>query len=180
LTADAANTEIDRLNARAQHLRAERGELGDHEIPLPGVHYGLREGDLIAFTAQHRLRGQPRVENGTRGQVSAIHERGVTITIDGSQRKIRLAGEDLVSLRLAYAQHVYRQQGATVERSVVLTGGWQTSKETAYVEATRATRHRLVHRPRRPRHRRTRRRTNHAPRPTDDQQPRADTIARAS
>jgi hypothetical protein len=31
-----------------------------------------------------------------------------------------------------------RQQGATVERSVVLTGGWQTSKETAYVEATRA------------------------------------------
>jgi ATP-dependent exoDNAse (exonuclease V) alpha subunit len=138
LTADAANTEIDRLNARAQHLRAKRGELGHHEIPLPGVHYGLREGDLIAFTAQHRPRGQPRVENGTREQVSAIHERGVTITIDGSQRKIRLAGEDLASLRLAYAQHVYRQQGGTVERSVVLTGGWQTSKETAYVEATRA------------------------------------------
>ena len=42
------------------------------------------------------------------------------------------------SLRLGYAAHVYRQQGATVERSVVLTGGWQTSKETAYVEASRA------------------------------------------
>jgi len=138
LIADASNQEIDRLNARAQHLRAQRGELGHHETPLPGVHYGLREGDLIAFTAQHRPRGQPRVENGTRGQVSAIHERGVTVTIDGSQRKIQLAGEDLESLRLAYAQHVYRQQGATVERSVVLTGGWQTSKETAYVEATRA------------------------------------------
>jgi ATP-dependent exoDNAse (exonuclease V) alpha subunit len=138
LIADAANTEIDRLNARAQHLRAECGELGHHEIPLPGVHYGLREGDLIAFTAQHRPRGEPRVENGTRGQVSAIHERGLTLTLDGSQRKVLLAGEDLHSLRLAYAQHVYRQQGATVERSVVLTGGWQTSKETAYVEATRA------------------------------------------
>ncbi len=138
LIADAANTEIDRLNARAQHLRAERGELGHHEIPLPGVHYGLREGDLIAFTVQHRPSGQPRVENGTRGQVSAIHERGVTVTLDGSQRKVQLAGENLDSLRLAYAQHVYRQQGATVERSVVLTGGWQTSKETAYVEATRA------------------------------------------
>jgi hypothetical protein len=37
------------------------------------------------------------------------------------------------SLRLAYAQHVYRQQGATVDRSVVLTCGWQTSRETAYV-----------------------------------------------
>ncbi len=138
LIADASNTEIDRLNARAQHLRAQRGELGHHEIALPGVHYGLREGDLIAFTAQHRPRGQPRVENGTRGQVSAIHERRVTVTIDGSQRRVQLAGEDLDSLRLAYAQHVYRQQGATVERSVVLTGGWQTSKETVYVEATRA------------------------------------------
>ncbi len=138
LIADAANTEIDRLNARAQHLRAERGELGHQEIPLPGVHYGLREGDLIAFTAQHRPRGQPRVENGTRGQVSAIHERGVTVTLDGSRRKVQIASEHLDSLRLAYAQHVYRQQGATVERSMVLTGGWQTSKETAYVEATRA------------------------------------------
>jgi conjugative relaxase-like TrwC/TraI family protein len=138
LIADAANTEIDRLNARAQHLRAERGELGHNEIPLPGVHYGLREGDLIAFTAQHRPRGQPRVENGTRGEVSAIHERGATVTLDGSQRKVQLASENLDSLRLSYAQHVYRQQGATVERSVVLTGGWQTSKETAYVEATRA------------------------------------------
>jgi conjugative relaxase-like TrwC/TraI family protein len=138
LIADAANMEIDRLNARAQHLRAERGELGHQEIPLPGVHYGLREGDLIAFTAQHRPPGQPRVENGTRGQVSAIHDRGVIVTLDGSQRRVQLAGEHLDSLRLAYAQHVYRQQGATVERSVVLTGGWQTSKETAYVEATRA------------------------------------------
>ncbi len=138
LIADASNQEIDRLNARAQHLRAQRGELGHQEIPLPSVHYGVREGDLIAFTAQHRPRGQPRVENGTCGQVSAIHERGVTITLDGSQRKIQLANEHLDSLRLAYAQHVYRQQGATVERSVVLTGGWQTSKETAYVETTRA------------------------------------------
>ncbi len=138
LIADASNQEIDRLNARAQHLRAQRGELGHHETPLPSVHYGLREGDLIAFTAQHHPRGQPRVENGTRGQVSAIHEGRVTVTIDGSQRKVQLAGEDLDSLRLTYAQHVYRQQGVTVERSVVLTGGWQTSKETAYVEATRA------------------------------------------
>ncbi len=141
LIADAANTEIDRLNARAQHLRAQRGELGHAEIPLPGVHYGLREGDLIAFTAQHRPLGQPRVENGTRGQVSAIHERGVTVTLDGSQRRVQVAGEYMESLKLAYAQHVYRQQGATVERSVVLAGGWQTSKETVYVEATRA-RHR--------------------------------------
>jgi ATP-dependent exoDNAse (exonuclease V) alpha subunit len=138
LIADASNQEIDRPNARAQHLRAQRGELGHHETPLPGVHYGLRKGDLIAFITQHRPRGQPKVENGTRGQVTNIHEYGVTVILDGSQRKVQVAGDNLESLRLAYAQHVYRQQGATVERSVVVTGGWQTSKETAYVEATRA------------------------------------------
>ena len=100
LIADASNQEIDRLNARAQHLRAQRGELGHHEIPLPSVHYGLREGDLIAFAAQHRPPGQPRVENGTRGQVSAIHDRGVTVMLDGSQRGVQLADQDLESLRL--------------------------------------------------------------------------------
>jgi len=41
-------------------------------------------------------------------------------------------------VRLAYAEHIYRKQGATVDRAVVLTGGWQTSKESAYVEASRA------------------------------------------
>jgi len=138
LIADASNQEIDRLNARAQHLRAQRGELGHQEIALPNVHYGLRDGDLIAFNAQHRPQGQPRIENGTRGQVTHVHEHGVTLTLDGSGRRVQLASEHLDSLRLAYAQHVYRQQGATVNRSIVVTGGWQTSKETAYVEATRA------------------------------------------
>ncbi len=84
LIADASNQEIDRLNARAQHLRAQRGELGRHEIPLPGVHYGLREGDLIAFTAQHRPPGQPRVENGTRGQ----RERHLRAARDRHARRI--------------------------------------------------------------------------------------------
>ena len=70
LITDASNVEVDRLNARAQHLRAERGELGQAEIQLPHKHYGLREGDRIVFTAQHREPGQPRVENGSRGQVT--------------------------------------------------------------------------------------------------------------
>ena len=138
LIADASNVEIDRFNARAQHMRAERGELGHSELQLPHQHYGLREGDLIAFAAQHRTPGQARVENGARGEVTRIHEHGLTVTLDGSERQVNLAGEDLESLRLGYAQHVYRQQGATVERSVVVTGGWQTSKESAYVQASRA------------------------------------------
>jgi len=139
LIADASNQEIDRLNARAQHLRAERGELGTDELPLSSTHYGLRQGDHVVFIVQHRPPRQSRVENGTRGEITRIsHDRGVTLALDGSGRTLRLSGEDVESLRLAYAQHVYRQQGATVDRAVVLTGGWQTSKETAYVQATRA------------------------------------------
>jgi conjugative relaxase-like TrwC/TraI family protein len=139
LIADASNKEIDRLNARAQHLRAQRGELGPDELPLSSVHYGLRQGDHVAFIAQHRPRGQPRVENGARGQVTHIDQDGtVSLTIDGSGRRLQIDRNDAEALRLAYAQHIYRQQGATVDRSVVLTGGWQTSRETAYVLATRA------------------------------------------
>jgi AAA domain/TrwC relaxase len=138
LIADASNREIDRLNARAQHLRAQHHELGHREAQLPHVHYGIHEGDHIAFTQQHRPPQQPRVENGARGHVTAIHPHAITIALDGSDRQIHLTPKDLDAIRLAYAQHVYRQQGATVERSVVLTGSWQTSKETAYVEATRA------------------------------------------
>jgi len=138
LIADASNQEIDRLNARAQHLRAQHGELGRSETQLPNVHYAIRDGDIVAFARQHRQPGQPRVENGTRGEVIAVHERGATIALGGSDRRIHLAQPHLDSIRLAYAQHVYRQQGATVERSVIVTGGWQTSKESAYVEASRA------------------------------------------
>jgi conjugative relaxase-like TrwC/TraI family protein len=139
LIADSSNREIDRLNARAQHLRIQRGELGPNELPLTSVYYGLRQGDRVAFIAQHRPHGQPRVENGTRGQVTNIDQDGtLTLALDGSDRRLQLARRDAESLRLAYAQHVYRQQGATVDRAVVLTGGWQTSKETAYVQATRA------------------------------------------
>jgi conjugative relaxase-like TrwC/TraI family protein len=139
LIADSSNKEIDRLNARAQHLRAQRGELGSHELPLGAVNCGLREGDHVAFIAQHRPPGQVRVENGSRGQITRIDQDGtISLTIDGSGRQLRIGPDDAESLRLAYAQHVYRQQGTTVDRSIVLTGGWQTSRETAYVQASRA------------------------------------------
>lgn len=129
LIADASNVEIDRLNARAQHLRARRGELGLREVAIPSVHYGLREGDRIAFIAQHRPAGARRVENGSRGEVLRAERGRVTVQLDATGRQVTLAGEDLDALRLGYASHVYRQQGATVEHAIVLTGGWQTSKE---------------------------------------------------
>jgi conjugative relaxase-like TrwC/TraI family protein len=139
LMSDASTGEIDRMNARAQHLRSERGELGQEEVELPDVAYGLRQGDCVAFVSQHHPEGERRVENGTRGEIIGVdpEEQRVRVLTDGA-REVTLDGEDLSSVRLGYAQHLYRQQGATVDRAVVVTGGWQTSQEGAYVQASRA------------------------------------------
>ena len=139
LISDASNQEIHRLNARAQHFRAQRGELGQLEVPVPGVHYGIRQGDRVALIDQYHEPDLQRIENGSRGQVLDITPQGgVLIEFDVTGRKRTLAGEDLARLRLGYAQHIHRAQGATVTRTLVVTGGWQTSKEPAYVEASRA------------------------------------------
>ena len=138
LLTDASNIEVNRLNARAQHHRAQRGELGEQEVELRSVPYALREGDRVAFIEQHHPHGQRRVENGSCGQVTQITERGVDVELDGTRRRIPMGRDDVEKLRLAYAGHIHREQGATVERTIAITGGWQTSRETAYVEATRA------------------------------------------
>jgi ATP-dependent exoDNAse (exonuclease V) alpha subunit len=139
LISDASNKEIDRLNSRAQHYRAQRGELGDLEAEIPGIHYGIRKGDHISLIKPHHERGKQRIENGSRGQVLDITPAGeALIEFDLTGQRRTLAGEDLACLRLAYAQHIHRAQGATVTRTLVVTGGWQTSKEPAYVEASRA------------------------------------------
>jgi len=139
LISDASNKEIARLNARAQHYRAERGELGELEVQVPGVHYGIRQGDRVAMIEQHREPGQERIENGSRGEVLDVTPAGgVLIEFEETGRRATLAGEELARVRLGYAQHIHREQGATVTRTLVVTGGWQTSKEPAYVEASRA------------------------------------------
>ncbi len=139
LISDASNKEIARLNARAQHYRAERGELGELEVQVPGVHYGIRQGDRVAMIDQHHEPGSERIENGSRGEVLDVTPAGeVLIEFDVTGRQRTLAGKDLARVRLGYAQHIHRAQGATVTRTLVVTGGWQASKESAYVEASRA------------------------------------------
>jgi conjugative relaxase-like TrwC/TraI family protein len=138
ILSDSSNHEVDRLNARAQHLRHQRGQLGEHELPHPERPYTLREHDRVIFAAQHHPVGQPRVENGSLGRITHIHDNHfVTVTLDATGREIQLAPHQIAPLRLAYAQHISRQQGATVQRAVALTGGWQTSRETSYVQASR-------------------------------------------
>jgi len=137
---DASNREIDHANLREQHLRHRRGELSDTVVEHPDG-YQLRIGDRVISTRPLAQEAGPRVENGQRGEIVGLApDTGhVAIRLDGDDRAALVDREQLDGLRLGYATHVVREQGATVRHSVVVTGGWQTSQETAYVEATRAT-----------------------------------------
>jgi conjugative relaxase-like TrwC/TraI family protein len=137
---DASNVELDRISALAQARRADAGELGIHQVELPGRPYGLAAGDEVIFTAAHYQLGKERVENGTLGTIlDTGRDNQVTIRTQGpNQREVNLRTDDFHDMRLAYAQHVYKAQGRTVDQAFVLTGGWQTDRERAYVALTRA------------------------------------------
>lgn len=140
LMTDASNAEVDALNLRVQQLRLEAGELGGESVGLPGSGHAVHAGDRLAWTRSMATTDGPRVENGARGEAVAVDQpRGsLWVHLDGSGRELRVGADDADALRLGYAGHVYRQQGATVQRAVVVTGGWETARESAYVEASRA------------------------------------------
>ena len=136
---DASNSELDRLNAMAQDRRLNAGELGEERAELPGRPYGLHAGDEVLLTGALYEPGRERVENGTRAHVTHARGRKVTLRTEEPQpREVAVDTRRFSDLRLAYAQHVYKAQGATVDRALVLTGGWQTDRENAYVALTRA------------------------------------------
>lgn len=138
---DASNSELDRLNALAQAERARAGELGQRRARLADRPYTLAAGDEVLFSGQLPQPGAERVENGTAGEVLSVDERSQRVrvrTVEPEPRDVEFSTGEFSEVRLAYAQHVYKAQGLTVDRALVLSGGWQTDRERAYVALTRA------------------------------------------
>ena len=138
---DASNDELDRLNALAQQRRAAAGELGQRRAELPGRPYDLAAGDEVMLTGQLRPPGRERVENGTRGTVMSVDDRTDRVllrTDEPKPRDVAFSTREFSDVRLGYAQHVYKAQGLTTDRALVLMGGWQTDRERAYVALSRA------------------------------------------
>ncbi len=138
---DASNMERDQMNAMAQDRRAQAGELGAHQVELPGKPYGLRAGDEIIFTAKYPVPGQERIKNGITGTVIDASRRKDNITIKTNEhepREVEVDTSKFSDLSLSYAVHVNKGQGITAETSGILIGGWQTDKEHAYVTLSRA------------------------------------------
>jgi conjugative relaxase-like TrwC/TraI family protein len=138
---DASNREREEINAMAQERRAQAGELGSHRVELPEKPYGLAAGDQIMFTAQYRIPGEKRVENGITGTITHTDRDEDRVTIKTNERGARevvLDTSEFADISLAYAVHVHKAQGLTAETSGILTGGWQTDKEHTYVAVSRA------------------------------------------
>ncbi len=138
---DASNKERDQINAMAQERRAAAGELGAHRVELPGKPYGLAAGDEVIFSAQLPVSGERRVENGITGSIVDADLDLGRVTVETHEREPREVEVDTAKfsdLNLGYAVHVYKAQGITAETSGILTGGWQTDREHAYVALSRA------------------------------------------
>ncbi len=138
--AQTSNDHLDALNARAQAIRHQAGQLGDDGLPVPGRPYQLRQGDLVQIrhTIQHPDHGALR--NGSAAEVSAvdIDARALELRLDdGAVLRLTEQQAAEADLRLAYVQHPFPAQGQTTETTHLIVGE-HASREGSYVGLTRA------------------------------------------
>ena len=140
---DASNAERDHLNALAQERIRDAGGLGGDAVALSPMSPRFHAGDPVIFRGQWRFAdGRQRVENGITGTVIAVDsaQHMVTVRTDEPQpRDVEIvAAAGAVPLELGYAMHVYKAQGATLDRTYIVCGGWQTHRESLYVACSRS------------------------------------------
>jgi conjugative relaxase-like TrwC/TraI family protein len=138
--AQTSNDHLDALNARAQAIRQQAGELGDEALPIPGRPYALRAGDhlQIRHTIQHPDHGPLR--NGTTARVTGIDmgQHALRLQLaDGTERRLDEPQLLDADLRLAYVQHPFPAQGQTTDIAHLIVGPHAT-REGTYVSLTRA------------------------------------------
>ena len=147
IVTDTDNATVDVLNALCQARRHAAGELTGPAVTITDQVSGRREqvhaGDQVRFIRPYLDRGIDGgyVANGSGGHVLSVDlDRGeVVIDCDGG-RTITLQPavlEDAQPLRLGYASHALKLQGGQARVVLVLPGGWQSSRQSAYSMATR-------------------------------------------
>ncbi|WP_249019620.1 hypothetical protein [Conexibacter sp. S30A1] len=128
------------LNARAQAIRKQHRQLGEHGLEIPGRPYELHEGDEIQVRHTINHPGHGPVRNGTNATVTAVdaerHEVELRLA-DGARVKLDHQQVEQADLRLAYVQHPFPAQGHTTDTThVIITT--QATREGTYVAITRA------------------------------------------
>ncbi len=144
---DTDNRTVDTLNTLCQARREAIGELTGPTITVVDQPHSRCErlfaGDRVRFVRPYRANDLLRtyVPNGTAGQVQAVDaDRGQVMVKVDDGRVVTVqpaAHEDAQPLRLGYASHALKLQGGQAPVVLVLPGGWQTSRQSAYSMATR-------------------------------------------
>lgn len=147
------NVEVDELNEKVQSIRLRAREIDDRKVVFSGRTRFLI-GDRVVVGRNDRTLG---VMNGDFGVVEDITRSPILgrprllIRLDrteprtaffglGAPCAVRILLDDLESakLRLGYAVTTHKAQGATVDRTFVLAGGWMQDRELSYVQMSRA------------------------------------------
>jgi conjugative relaxase-like TrwC/TraI family protein len=130
------NEERRTINALAQKLRAERGELSPIGVKLQ--EHTAYVGDRVTFRRRSKLLG---VENRDLGTLVSVdfEKRWAVVRLDrGETVKVYFKHYGHENLTLAYAHTTHAGQGQTCENAYLLTGGQMTDLHSAYVQGSRA------------------------------------------
>lgn len=136
----SSNEHLDQLNARAQAIRIQNGELGENSLPVPGRPYELHAGDEVQIRRTLQRPDDRPLRNGTSAEVTDIDPDQRTVSLRVEDRDSVVLTEQEIEdadLRLAYAQHPFPAQGQTTDTAHLLITDHST-REGAYVGLTRA------------------------------------------
>jgi conjugative relaxase-like TrwC/TraI family protein len=136
--AQTSNDHLDELNARAQAIRHQNGELGNESIEISGRPYALHPGDDVQIRRTlHRADGNT-IRNGAAGHVTRVGpDTGIELELaDGSTVALSTDEIEQSDLRLAYVQHPFPAQGRTTDTAHLIAGDRPT-REGTYVAITR-------------------------------------------
>jgi conjugative relaxase-like TrwC/TraI family protein len=140
---ETSNEQLDALNARAQAIRLQDGELGREGVPLTGRPYGLRAGDEVVVRAPVQHPDLGSVRNGVGGQVIDVDPQAGTAKLrlgDGREGAFDRGLLDAGQVRLGYVSHPFPAQGRTTDTTHLIAGPLSTA-EGSYVALTRAREH---------------------------------------
>jgi ATP-dependent exoDNAse (exonuclease V) alpha subunit len=144
---DTDNHTVDTLNALCQARRLAAGELTGPGMEVADRVTGrcerLHVGDRVRFIRPYRTSDlvPVYVANGTGAKVTGVDpDHGLLTVACDDRRTVTLRPaqlEESQPLRLGYASHALKLQGGQAQVVLVLAGGWQTSRQSAYSMATR-------------------------------------------
>jgi conjugative relaxase-like TrwC/TraI family protein len=147
IVTDIDNATVDVLNALCQAKRKAAGELTGPAVTVTDRVTGRREqvlaGDRVRFIRPYTDRGieGTYVANGTSGRVRTVDPTRGQLVVDcddGHTITLQPAALEVAQpLRLGYAGHALKLQGGQAAVVLVLPGGWQTSRQSAYSMTTR-------------------------------------------